>query len=275
VKELPLIITMDIKESLRAKWFYLYIIVFGGLVLILYWLGVTESEVMGFTGVSRLLVTYIQLSIVVLPLFIMSATVRTIVGDRESNVLEYYLSLPVNLKSFYWGKFIGRLISVVFPILFCLSSAVLWALVKKIQIRWDIYLLYCCIVVSLSICFLGIAFLISSFVKRQDTALVVVFLIWLTSLIFMDIVLIGLFIQYNMPIKAVIAISLSNPVQVFRVAALALFDPRLSVMGPSAYVVLDIFGRWGYLVYSICYPLILGLVTGYAGFMLFKRKDLI
>jgi ABC-2 type transport system permease protein len=47
----------DILESLRAKWFVVYSLVFGGLIVLLFAFGVTESRIMGFTGLSRLMVT--------------------------------------------------------------------------------------------------------------------------------------------------------------------------------------------------------------------------
>jgi hypothetical protein len=43
-----------------------------------------------------------------------------------------------------------------------------------------------------------------------------------------------------------VGIALANPLQVFRTAALALFDPQLIVLGPSAFVILDTFGATGY-----------------------------
>ena len=44
----------DFRESVRAKWFLIYSLVFGGAVILLFVLGVTEARVMGFTGLSRL-----------------------------------------------------------------------------------------------------------------------------------------------------------------------------------------------------------------------------
>jgi ABC-2 type transport system permease protein len=52
----------DVLESLRARWIAVYTLVFGGLVVLLFVLGLTESRVMGFTGLSRLMLTYIQFS---------------------------------------------------------------------------------------------------------------------------------------------------------------------------------------------------------------------
>jgi len=38
----------DFRESVRAKWFLIYSLVFGGAVILLFVLGVTEARVMGW-----------------------------------------------------------------------------------------------------------------------------------------------------------------------------------------------------------------------------------
>jgi hypothetical protein len=88
---------LDIVESLRARWFQVYTLVFGGIVALLFLFGLTESRVLGFIGLSRLLVTYIQLTMAILPIFVLITTVRSVAGDREAGVYEYLLSLPVSL----------------------------------------------------------------------------------------------------------------------------------------------------------------------------------
>lgn len=87
----------DIVESLRARWFLVYTAVFGGLVVVLFAYGLAESRIMGFTGLSRLLLTYIQLTMAILPVFVLVTTVRSVAGDREAGVFEYLLSLPISL----------------------------------------------------------------------------------------------------------------------------------------------------------------------------------
>ena len=94
---------LDVTELLRARWFLLYSAVFGGIVALLMIFGLTESRVMGFTGLSRLLVTYIQLSMAILPIFILISTVRSVASDREAGVFEYMLSLPVSLGAVVLG----------------------------------------------------------------------------------------------------------------------------------------------------------------------------
>ncbi len=58
---LLLIAYLDIKESLRSKWFYLYSFVFGGLMGLFFLSGITDSVVMGFSGLSRLLLVLFKL----------------------------------------------------------------------------------------------------------------------------------------------------------------------------------------------------------------------
>ena len=71
MKNLSLIAYLDLKESLRAKWFIVYSLVFGGMIALFFITGVTQSQVMGFSGLSRLLLMYIQVTIVILPIFIL------------------------------------------------------------------------------------------------------------------------------------------------------------------------------------------------------------
>ena len=97
MKHLVLTAYTDIVESMRARWFMVYSLVFGGIVVILFAFGLSESRIMGFTGLSRLLVTYIQLSMAILPIFVLITTVRSVAGDREAGIFEYMLSLPVSL----------------------------------------------------------------------------------------------------------------------------------------------------------------------------------
>ena len=53
-----------------------------------------------------------------------------------------------------------------------------------------------------------------------------------------------------------------------------MFDPQLIVLGPSAYVILDLFGVAGYKVFAVAYPAALGVVSATLGFLVFRRGDL-
>jgi ABC-2 type transport system permease protein len=93
-------------------------------------------------------------------------------------------------------------------------------------------------------------------------------------LLFLDLILLGVMIQGKISPELAVTVALANPLQVFRTAALAMFDPQLIVLGPSAYVILDLFGAFGYKIFALAYPLALGVGAAYSGFFLFKRGDL-
>ncbi len=275
MNNLLLIAYLDLKESIRAKWFLVYSLVFGGLIALFFIAGVTESQVMGFSGLSRLLLMYIQVTIVILPIFILITTVRSISGDRDSHILEYMLSFPISLRQYYWGKIIGRFITVYIPVIFAMVLAVVYGTFKGADIPWDIFFLYTGLLFALSSAFLGIAFFISSFVKSSEIALGIAFFIWIALLAFIDIALISLMMQHRVNEELIIFIAMINPMEIFRVAAISLFDPELTVMGPVAFYILDSMSQSAFVLLSIAYPLILGLLFAFLGFKIFEKKDLV
>jgi len=274
MKHLWLTAFADIIESLRARWFMVYSIVFGGIVVILFAFGLSESRIMGFTGLSRLLVTYIQLSMAILPIFVLITTVRSVAGDREAGIFEYMLSLPVSLSAWFWGRFLGRFFVVFLPVFIAMVAAVGWGVAKGAEIPWDLFIFYTGLLMSLAWCFLGIGMLISTMARSSDVAQGAAFLVWLLLLLFLDLILLGIMIQERLPPETAVAIALSNPMQVFRTATMMLFDPQLVLLGPTAYVILDNFSQAGYIAYAVIYPIIFGSLCALTGYFIFRRSDL-
>jgi len=264
----------DISESLRSRWFLVYTLVFGGVIVALFMSGLTESRVMGFSGLSRLLVTYLQITMAILPVFVLITTVRSVAGDREAGVFEYMLSLPVSLFAWFWGKLIGRFVVVFLPVFLAMVVAVAWGLGRHAEIPWQQVAWYTGFLLSLAWCFLGIGMLVSTLARSSDVATGIAFMVWLGLLLFMDLILLGLLVRQGMASESVIAIALFNPMQVFRTAAMMLFDPHLVLLGQSAYVILDNFGNTGYLLWALLYPVALGSLCAWIGYVLFRRGDL-
>jgi ABC-2 type transport system permease protein len=264
----------DVLESLRAKWFFAYTLIFGGLVALLFAFGLTESRIMGFTGLSRLMVTYIQLAMAILPVFVLVTTVRSVAGDREAGVYEYLLSLPIGLAPWYWGKLAGRFLVVFLPVFLAMLGAALWGLFRGVEVPWTLFAYYTGLLMALAWCFLGLGMLLSTLTRSADVAQASAFVLWLTLLLFLDLILLGVMIRNQLPPEAAVAIALANPLQVFRTGAMLLLDQQLVMLGPSAYVILDAFGEKGYMFYALAYPVLLGTLCAFGGYVLFRRSDL-
>lgn len=264
----------DMVESLRSRWFLVYTAIFGGIVVLLFVFGLTESRVMGFTGLSRLLITYIQLAMAILPIFVLITTVRSVAGDREAGVFEYMLSLPISLAAWFWGKLLGRFVVVFLPVFLAMVCALLWALLRGAEVPWVMFGYYTALLLVLSWCFLGIGMLVSSLARSADVAQGAAFVIWLMLILFLDLILLGVLTRGSITPEAAVGIALSNPLQVFRTAAMMLFDPQLVMLGPTAFIILDFFGHAGYLAWALVYPLVVGSICAAIGYSLFRRSDL-
>ncbi|ARQ97929.1 ABC transporter permease [Campylobacter lanienae] len=275
MKNLLLIAKIDIKESFASKWFLFYLLTFAGLIALFFVTGVIDSRVAGFSGLTRMLLLFIQISIIILPIFILITTVRSINSDREVGALEYLLSFPISLKEYYFGKALGRAFTVFLPILLALILSLFIAIFKDTKIPWGIFFYYTLLLMVLSFVFLSFGFLISSLIKSSELGLGFSFLFWLFLLAFLDLALIGLMMKSSVNENIIYAISLSNPIEVFRIAAISLFDPNLALIGPAAYFILDGFGRINFLIYSVIYPILLGIISLLVGYILFLKRDLV
>jgi len=94
-------------------------------------------------------------------------------------------------------------------------------------------------------------------------------------LAFIDIGLIGLMLQNRINDEVIIGIAMLNPIEIFRIGAISLFDPQLTVIGPVAYYILDSIGTKILILYSIFYPIVLGLIFALLGYVAFRKKDLL
>lgn len=267
------IVLLEIKYSIREKWFLLYFILFCGLMAGFLWSGITESQILGFSGLSRVLITYIEITIIILPLFILITTVRSVVMEKETLVLEYMISLPVSTSDYYWGKFVGRFVIIIIPILTAIAGSVIWAIIEGFHIPSAMVFFYSLLVISLSLCFLGLSYFISSISRKQDTAILTAFFVWFLFVMFIDVALLGLFLKFHININIILAATLANPIELFRIAAYSLFDPKLAIIGPIAWTVMAKLGHNGLIILAFVYPAFLGIFISYMGYILFKEND--
>lgn len=269
------IMNADIRQNLRSKWFWTYSLLFGGFVAVMFSTGITESQIIGFVGLSRLMVTFMQVSMVILPIYVLITTVRSVVGDRESNVMEFMLSLPVSFSGYFWGKFVARFLVTYIPVFIALLGAAIYGSFTELSVPWDLFTLYSALLASMIFCFLGISMFISSVAHSQDLAISSAFILWLVLVAFLDLILMGLMLKLRLDAGMVIGFGMLNPLQIFRTAVLVLFDPELTVMGAASYFILDTISRELFIVLAIAYPTLLGFLFGFAGNRYFSKHDII
>ncbi|WP_211436578.1 ABC transporter permease subunit [Campylobacter sp. RM16189] len=139
----------------------------------------------------------------------------------------------------------------------------------------DIFFFYTLLLLVLSVVFLSFGFLISSIVKNQEMGQGVAFLLWLVLIAFLDIALIGLMLKSAIRETTIYTIALLNPIELFRIAAISLFDPNLAVIVPAAYFILDKFTPAMFIIYKFGYSIIISILCFLIGYYVFSKKDLV
>lgn len=275
MKHATLLCWLEFKETLRAKWYQLYILSAAGLISLFFYLGLTESRVLGFIGLGRLLLTLIQICIIILPIFTLVTTVRTFVSDRETGVWEYNLSVPIKLSSFYWGRGIGRFLSLYLPLFAGILGGAIITLAKGYPVPWKVTLLYLSFIGANLLCFTGMALCLSVYSKTQEMALGLSFVLWMFFEALIDALLLGLMLKERIMSEVILAVAFLNPLQAFRMAAIALFDPELTILGPISYTIIEKIGLNNLIIWAVLWPALLGTAFAVLGFKRFKKNDLI
>jgi len=116
--------------------------------------------------------------------------------------------------------------------------------------------------------------LLSSWARSLDVAQAAAFALWLTLVVFIDLILLGATLRDAAPAQLAIGISLANPLQAFRTAAMMLFDPQLVLLGPAAFAILDAFSVKLYPAWAIIKPAVTGATAALVGFWRFRSGDL-
>ena len=275
MKPFWVVLRMDVAAQIHSLWFWLYTVCVVGIIASLFGAGITDSRVMGFTGLTRLLLIFIEATNLILPVFILVTTVRTLVKERENNVFEYLLSFPVSLRDYYFGKVAGRLFTIALPLALAMVCAALLGAATHTPVPADVLMLDLGLLLAATVFYVGIGFFISSLVKTQELGLGISLFLWILLIGLLDVALLGFLMKGIASEEVVYAIALMNPVQIFKIASFSLFDPVLSVIGPAAYFILDLFGRSGFLLYAFGFLLAGGIIAMMAGFCVFRRRDLL
>lgn len=275
MKHTLLLCNLEFKETLRARWYQLYILAVSSMISLFFYFGLMESRVLGFVGLGRLLLTLIQICIIILPIFTLMTTVRTFVSDRETGVWEYNLSIPIKLSSFYWGRAIGRFLSLFIPLLLGISAGAVVTLIRGYPVPWNVVILYITFIGANLLCFTGIALCLSVYSKSQEMALGIAFILWMVFEALIDALLLGLMLKQRIIAEAILTMAFFNPLQVFRMAAIALFDPELTILGPIAYTIIEKFGLNNLTVWAIFWPSAMGIIFAILGYRRFRKHDLI
>lgn len=239
------VITITLKElqdARRNRWYLIYVLVFTGLSLALAWLGMTGLGDYGLAGFGRTAASIINIVLLVVPLMGLTLGAISLAGEREKSTLLYLLAQPVTQLEVLLGKYIGLGIALFSALVlgFGISGILITIQGGSAEIR--IYLIMVLLAFLLALVSLSIGFLISSMVRKGSTAVSIALFVWLLLLVFGDLGLMGTSIVLNLGVDQLFTLTMLNPMQIFKIAAILNIRGSLEVLGPAGIYALRTYG---------------------------------
>lgn len=237
-----LIAQKELRDALHNRWFLLYTVIFGGLVLALSTLSRPDVEFTQLAEYNRTVTGLVNLVLLFVPLMALTFGASSISSERETGALKYLLAQPIDRGEVLFGKFLG------------LASAQLSTLLLGFGVAGVIlsthgggdgltgYAVMAGMACLLSLAMLSVGFLISTLAHKTSTALGAALFIWLLLVFVGDLGLIGAAIVTHMPTQTTLLLALLNPLQLFKMASIFSALNSLEVLGPAGLYASDTFG---------------------------------
>ena len=239
------IITISLKElqdARRNRWYLIYVLVFTGLSLALAWMGMTGLGDYGLAGFGRTAASIINIVLLVVPLMGLTLGAISLAGERERNTLQYLLAQPVTQFEVLFGKYLGLAIALFSALVLGFGISGIFISFQGGSAEINLYLLMVLLAFMLALVSLSLGFLISSMVRKGSTAISIALFIWLLLLIFGDLGLMGTSIMLRLGVGQLLTLTLLNPMQIFKIAAILNIRGSLEVLGPAGIYAVRTYG---------------------------------
>jgi ABC-2 type transport system permease protein len=267
---------LELADALRTKWVALTAAVYVGLATAFVWLGLRESSVLGFTGLSRVLLNLTSALIVVCPLLVLISTHGAVVRARSSGFCELLLTQPVPRSTWFWAVLGSRVLILAGPFVVLLAGTWIASLFVPVEVELlGVALKSLAICVALVFAFVGIGLLISSTTNTTERALVWALIVFVGAAALHDVLLISLLLRTALPPELVFVLAALNPTEAARVGILASVDPELSVLGPVGFWLANTLGTRAALGAAIGWPALLGVLATSCALWRTRRIDLV
>ena len=271
---LSAVMRLDLGEVLRSRWLLIclgfYLLLGGVFVLV----GLRESEVLGFTGVGRVLFSLCHALVLFLPLLALLASVPAVSRARDDGSLELFLSHPIGRGDYLAGVALVRFAALALPLAaVMLLLAAEAALVHGQRIPWLFFGRALAVCAALLAGYVGVGMATSVLVRQPVRAMTLVFAIWIASAALLDFAGIALLLQWRLPPQLVFALAAANPVQAARMALLSSAEPTLATLGPVGFYLANRVGAEALFALGTLWPAAIGVGGWLLAWHAFRRGD--
>ena len=267
---------LELADALRSRWMVFTVAVYGAVFAAFIWLGLRESTVLGFTGLSRMVLNVANAVVIAVPLVALVASSQTVVRARTSGFFELILAQPCRRQDWLMAVIGSRVIVVLGPlVVILLATLVAGRIVGSESTLTPLVLRSLAVTTGLGWAFLGIGLLASSIARTPERATIYALLAWMVGAALHDFALIGALLRFRLAPEAVFALAALNPVEAARVALLSGVDAELGVLGPVGFWLANSFGPKLTLLVGVGWPVLLGTLCMMLAARRLSKADLV
>ncbi len=274
-KPFRVLLRLELADALRSRWMVFtataYVLVFGAFL----WLGLRESSVLGFTGLSRVVLNMANAVVLVLPLVALVSTGQSVVRSRTTGFFELVLSQPCRRADWMSAAVVARLVVIVGPLFVLLLGIWIAGAVTGETTMLPLVGRTMLVSFALSFAYVGLGFWLSSLARTPERATVYVLVAWLFASALHDFALIGVLLKLRLTPQVVFALAALNPVESARLAILSGVDPELSVLGPVGFWLANSLGARLTLAIGVGWPLAVGALAMLGATRRLEKDDLV
>ena len=267
ILNVTVIMGKEAADSRRNRWFILFTIVFAGLALGLSLLGFSGIGTFGIAGFGRTVASLINLVMLIVPLMGLMLGAISISGERERGSLLPLLAQPIMPTELLIGKYLGTAVALMAAILFGFGFSGIVIAWRGGLAQFSHYLMLVGLTVLIGLAHLSIGFLISTFTSKSTTAISIALILWLAIVFISDLGLIGTTVVLRLAPPVLLAFTLMNPVQVFKLATIYIIQGDMEILGAVGLYAADVFGGFLFPMLMILFllwvflPLLLSLIV--------------
>src|SRR5262245_63645072 len=106
----------ELADSMRSKWLVSALALYAAIFAVFVALGLRESSILGFTGISRVVLNVTNGVLVAVPLLVLLATCQVIVRARTTGMLEMMLAQPAKRSEWFASVLLSRAAVLLGPL---------------------------------------------------------------------------------------------------------------------------------------------------------------
>lgn len=265
---------LDLAAIRRSRWIWFCLATYAVLAIVLVTASSRESAILGFTGSSRVLLSFSHALLLALPLIALTATAPVIQRAREEGSLELLLSQPLAPGAWFVATFATRYLALLVPLALAMIGIGAWGqLAYGDPIPWAFVARALAISASLLFAFAGIGACISAYVRDPARVITYLVLAWALGVALLDFGVIGMLLRWRINAHVVFGIAVANPVEAARLALLGHLQPDLGTYGPVGFYLANRVGTGALFAIGILWPAFVGVFTGALAYRRFKHSD--